>query len=392
VARLGGCLQTRDAGVVSPEDITRYNEECKKRSEYAGPDITPSQEECRQYSTGQLIDPAKVLRLEDLTLRYLNKLSNGELTVGDSLKIDAALRSAHSALQRGGVSLPSVPPPPVIPPGTHLDRPSVTFVVLAGAFAQQARSLGPPPPPPIVTQGATAPVVESAPALAESAPAVAEGAPLVAEGAPLLAEGAPLVAEGTTTVVGGAAAGGALVTVGVVLIGLAVLVGAGLLIYYVVTLKDPEVDPTIPKTLDESSDTIEQTLDKAKRPVPAPPLPDIGRLPHQRRTKDQTCTNEVLDQLQIEKDQICNSIRGDSCSPSKVSPKRLARRPCSEIRKRIQAFRDCLESRQRIQDECFGGTPDETHEKVFKDLNSGLAACLALEAVNCAPGHPMANL
>jgi hypothetical protein len=355
VARLGGCYQTRDAGVISPEEIARYNNECKTKSEYVGPDITPSLEECRQYSTGQLLDPAKIQRLQDLNFQYLAKLTRGELTVADAQKIDAALRVAYAAIQRGGVSLPGVPPPVEVPPGTSLDGPAILGAALPALAPAAEETSG------VFVAGTGARLVSVAPAAAEGAP-VAAGA-------------------------------GAAATVGTVLVVVAVVVVAGLVIYWIITLKDPEVDPTIPKALDEASDTIEKILATAKPPVPVPvPPPEIGPLPNQRRTKDQTCTNEVLDQLQAEKDRICNSIPGDSCSPSKVSPKRLARRPCSEIRKRIQAFRDCLEIRQRIQDKCFGGTPDKTHEKVLKDLNSGLAACLALEAVNCAPGHPMENL
>ena len=47
--------------------------------------------------------------------------------------------------------------------------------------------------------------------------------------------------------------------------------------------------------------------------------------------------------------------------------------------------------RQEIPDTCFGGVPDPTHSDQLAALQSGLNACLALEAVNCAPGHPMAN-
>jgi hypothetical protein len=88
---------------------------------------------------------------------------------------------------------------------------------------------------------------------------------------------------------------------------------------------------------------------------------------------------------------VCDEVPGESCSPSKVSPKKLARRPCSQIRQRIAAVRECIRLRQNIQDQCFGGAPDPTHAKVLTELQSGLAACLALEAVNCAPGHPMAD-
>ena len=88
---------------------------------------------------------------------------------------------------------------------------------------------------------------------------------------------------------------------------------------------------------------------------------------------------------------VCDEVPGESCSPSKVSPKKLARRPCSQIRQRIAAVRECIRLRQNIQDQCFGGAPDPTHAKVLTELQSGLAACLALEAANCAPGHPMAD-
>lgn len=89
---------------------------------------------------------------------------------------------------------------------------------------------------------------------------------------------------------------------------------------------------------------------------------------------------------------VCDRIPGESCSPGKVNPKKLAKRPCSQIRQRIQAIRECLRLRQKIQDECFGGAPDPTHANVLADFQRGLAACLALEAVNCMPGHPMADL
>lgn len=89
---------------------------------------------------------------------------------------------------------------------------------------------------------------------------------------------------------------------------------------------------------------------------------------------------------------VCDKIPGESCSPKKVSPKKLAKRPCSLIRQRIQAVRECIRLRQDIQTQCFGGVADQRHADVLAELQSGLAACLALEATNCAPGHPVAAL
>jgi hypothetical protein len=111
-----------------------------------------------------------------------------------------------------------------------------------------------------------------------------------------------------------------------------------------------------------------------------------------QRYPNQTCTDAELDRLQGEKDRICGAIPGGSMSPSKVSHKRLARVPCSMIKARIQAQQACLAKRQEIQNECFGGQPDPVHERAIKEMEEGIAKSQALEAVNCAPGHPMANL
>jgi hypothetical protein len=127
--------------------------------------------------------------------------------------------------------------------------------------------------------------------------------------------------------------------------------------------------------------------------TPAPvPVPPLGDAPNERRRPEQTCENQVLDMLQKEMHQVCNRIPRGSCSPRKVSVKKLAQRPCSQIRLRIMAMRECLRLRQGIQDQCFGGAPDPAHANALAEIQSGLAACIALEAVNCVPGHPMADL
>jgi hypothetical protein len=140
---------------------------------------------------------------------------------------------------------------------------------------------------------------------------------------------------------------------------------------------------------------IPPTVGVTPEPAPDPgptPAPRLGTAPHERRLPNQTCENHILDTLQIAMHNVCDRIPGESCSPKKVSPKKLARRPCSQIRQRIEAVRECLRLRQGIQDQCFGGVPDETHARTLLDVQSGLTACVALAAVNCAPGHPMAEL
>lgn len=111
-----------------------------------------------------------------------------------------------------------------------------------------------------------------------------------------------------------------------------------------------------------------------------------------RRHPDQTCDDAVLDRLQAEKNRICNAMPGASCSMSGNSVKRLDRMPCSQVRSRIQGLLNCIHIRQFIQDECFGGKPDARHQEVLAQYKSGLVQCQSLEQVNCAPGHPMAEL
>jgi hypothetical protein len=126
----------------------------------------------------------------------------------------------------------------------------------------------------------------------------------------------------------------------------------------------------------------------AATPTATPATPTAAA----RRWPNQTCENDVLDGLQAAMHAICDTIPGVSCSPSKTNPKVLARTPCSQIRVRIQAIRACMAARQLIQDQCFGGVPDARHEKPMNELANALNHCIALEAVNCAEGHPMANL
>jgi hypothetical protein len=111
----------------------------------------------------------------------------------------------------------------------------------------------------------------------------------------------------------------------------------------------------------------------------------------EKRRPGQTCENSVLSHLQAEKNRICGSISGESCSPKKVSPKRLDHIPCSTAKQRTQALQNCLNIRQFIQEECFNGMPDEPHTRAMNELRSAIAHCLALEARNCAPGHPMSE-
>jgi hypothetical protein len=169
----------------------------------------------------------------------------------------------------------------------------------------------------------------------------------------------------------------------------------------------PDANPKAPTeqmTTDEARQVVQYRLNElegllaqggdksAPKPVPAQQtLPDIGSAPHQRRLPNQTCSNAQLDRLESEKDQACSSIPGKSCSPSKISQKKLDNYPCSDIRARITALQTCRDKRDEIQQKCFGGVPDVGHKQALDGLDNGINQCRALEQLNCAPGHPMAN-
>jgi hypothetical protein len=61
VIRLGGCVSSRDAGIPTIEEIQRYNRECREHRPYSGPDVTPTDEECRNPPQEPLSTAEKVL-------------------------------------------------------------------------------------------------------------------------------------------------------------------------------------------------------------------------------------------------------------------------------------------------------------------------------------------
>lgn len=51
VIRLGGCANTRPAGIPTAEEIADYNVRCRVETSYSGPDVTPTDAECRNPPT-----------------------------------------------------------------------------------------------------------------------------------------------------------------------------------------------------------------------------------------------------------------------------------------------------------------------------------------------------
>ncbi len=198
-----------------------------------------------------------------------------------------------------------------------------------------------------------------------------------------------VVAEGTTaTLVTGAA-----VTEGVILTApAAIAITEGVVLAPVAAAAVPAAvsipaaavvsAPTVAEVAVAATAIASTTIISSDSPAPTTP---------QRRNPNQTCEDSVLDVLQASKDAICNSIPSvPNWSPSR-SLKMLDRIKCSEILTRIQAFEACLRIRQQIQDDCFGGIPDPSHTIAIEELQRGLLNGRARLAINCAPGHPMAN-
>jgi hypothetical protein len=57
VKRRGGCANTRPGGIPTPEEIAGYNQQCRQETGYTGPDVTPTDEECRGTPPAQPAAP-----------------------------------------------------------------------------------------------------------------------------------------------------------------------------------------------------------------------------------------------------------------------------------------------------------------------------------------------
>ena len=95
--------------------------------------------------------------------------------------------------------------------------------------------------------------------------------------------------------------------------------------------------------------------------------------------------------LEDEMHAICGKGYAAPCSGDHTKPK-FDRIPCSAVKLSIQQRQACLAARWVVQDKCFGGKPDERHQKPIDEFQQGINNCEALKVKVCAKGHPMANL
>ena len=70
----------------------------------------------------------------------------------------------------------------------------------------------------------------------------------------------------------------------------------------------------------------------------------------------------------------------------------LGRITCSAILLSLQQRLACLNARKLVQEKCFGGKPDDGHQRAIDEAQKGIDKGEALKLINCAKGHPLAGL
>lgn len=104
VVEKGGCPTgiSRAAGVPRVPELEGYNVECREATGYTGPDVHPTEDECRELSTTQGLDfvsPERLAQLKSLLDAYVRLIQSGALEEDALVKIDDRIASAERQLQ-----------------------------------------------------------------------------------------------------------------------------------------------------------------------------------------------------------------------------------------------------------------------------------------------------
>ncbi len=171
---LGICPHSRPGGLPDEAEIKQYNDECRKKTGYAGPDITPEGGECADLAplgSEEMIRPGRLAQVREMLVHYASLVRAGVLTDGEMASMDKTIAIAESEL--GGLrESPSSPAP----------GPDEAPWVVSG------KEGAPAPAPSVLSAGAMAPaagrllfsaVARAAPAAAGAAGAPALGAALI---------------------------------------------------------------------------------------------------------------------------------------------------------------------------------------------------------------------
>jgi len=178
---------------------------------------------------------------------------------------------------------------------------------------------------------------------------------------------------GGTAIEGGGAAAGEAVAAGFGAAALSVVAFLAILLYPSSIAPEPPMAGEDPKSAPQAPQaTLEQACPESEP-----------------RHPNQTCSNEELTKLQIEKDEIVKNIPQNVFDTG--NEKKKMKIPCSYIKKKIQQMQKLFEKRWEIQNKCFGGVPDPVHEKAISDVERSMEKYRDLEKTNCVAGHPMAG-
>jgi hypothetical protein len=85
----------------------------------------------------------------------------------------------------------------------------------------------------------------------------------------------------------------------------------------------------------------------------------------------QTCTNERHDELKKLMKAACS--RKFSCSDT---AEKRGKFECPQLLSNIATGRACIAARQRVQDECFAGSPEPDHEAQVAQLQGAVDVCV----------------
>lgn len=99
-------------------------------------------------------------------------------------------------------------------------------------------------------------------------------------------------------------------------------------------------------------------------------------VPLPRRHPNQTCDDVTLDRLELAKQQACYGEPW-SCSDNveRLGRKRERLLPCATLLGNIARGEACFAARQRIQDECFRGSPEDGHDEAIEQITGAIRRC-----------------
>lgn len=103
VVRLGGCTQSRDAGIPTADEISRYNAECRSLRPYTGPDLWPSEDECRNPPVEPLTLAEKLLIAAFVATAAVAVVAGGAVIIvaAAEIAVPVIISAASSAAAAG---------------------------------------------------------------------------------------------------------------------------------------------------------------------------------------------------------------------------------------------------------------------------------------------------